>query len=359
MLEALVPKLRCPTCKAPERTLQAHVFTEVVDDHLRDGVLVCDRCQAWYPIEDGLLDLIQRSMLEPQVISQFCARFASQLSSLGLAPMSNRDVAAKGGARTAEWEAQLKQRAHFDWWAENDRQNYTTYQNTPFWVAVDAAAYRTWLTRIEADSWLLDLGCADGRSAFSFIGRAMVAGFDISRVMVRKAIERARAAGVARRTTFFVADAHDPPLHDRSFRYVLTYGVLHHFPDPARTCREIQRVLKDGGMHFGSENNQTIFRKVFDLLMKIRPLWVEEAGTQPLISRAMIQDWTKGFAVGIKSSTSVFLPPHIFNMVGTPSAKRLLTTTDWLCSRVPGLRSQGGLLVFEITKNGTREASAP
>jgi len=290
-------------------------------------------------------------MLEPSRVARFCARFAKQLANLSLLSTPGEASDAVGDA--AEGEPQRIQREHFDWWAENEKQSYAAYQSTPFWMAADAAAFRGWQRRIKPDSWALDLGCADGRSSFQFVrlvGQVTVVGFDVSRVMVSKAIERARSAGVMGRTAFFVADAHAPPLQDLSFDYVLTYGVLHHFPDPARTCREIQRLLKEGGTHFGSENNKSLLRGIFDLLMRLRPLWIEEAGKEPLISKEMIRAWVKGFPVGVQYKTSVFLPPHLFNLVGPRIAKPLLAHTDRLFSALPGLRNHGGLLVFEITK---------
>ena len=49
---------------------------------------------------------------------------------------------------------------------------------------------------------------------------------------------------------------------DSSFDYVLIYGVLHHLPDAGFACREVARTLKPGGIYFGLENNETIFRKI-------------------------------------------------------------------------------------------------
>lgn len=352
MLKVLVPKLLCPSCLKPEHTLVPHVFTDGTEGHIRDGVLVCPGCRSWVPIQDDLLELVKAALLEPKDHARFCARFGKQLADLGFATTSGADEPAPSDNGV---EAQLKQREHFDWWAENDQLDYRTYQMTPFWVAADAVAFGRWLPRVKPGSWLLDLGCADGRSAASLIDpQRTVIGFDISKRMVRQAIERARAMKREATTTFLVADADTLPFREQSFDYVLTYGVLHHFPNPGDTCREIQRVLKDQGIHFGSENSKSIFRAIFDWLMRIKPLWKEEAGEEPLISEEMLKDWTKGLQVKFAVRTSVFLPPHLFNLVGRRVARPLLNVSDRVCSIVPGLRKQGGLIVFEIAKTSGR-----
>jgi len=200
--------------------------------------------------------------------------------------------------------------------------------------------------------WVLDLGCADGRGGFQFLEHSerILIGFDISRKMVERAVARARAEGSYDRCSFLVADANNPPFKDQSFDYAVTYGVLHHLPDPGRSCREIQRLLKPAGIHFALENNKTLFRPIFDFLMKLRPIWTEEAGNEPLISEAMVKDWIQGLSAKLTTTTMVFLPPHLFNLVGHSGARRLLGATDALFSRLPVLGGQGGEIVIEIQK---------
>ena len=152
------------------------------------------------------------------------------------------------------------------------------------------------------------------------------------------------------RCSFLVADANTPPFKSASFDYAVTYGVLHHLPDPGRTCCEIQRILKLGGIHFALENNKTVFRPLFDMLMKLRPIWTEEAGKEPLISTAMVKEWIRGLPVNLTASTTVFLPPHLFNFLAPATAERLLRVTDAIFSRLPRLGQQGGEIIIEIEK---------
>jgi hypothetical protein len=125
--------------------------------------------------------------------------------------------------------------------------------------------------------------------------------------------------------------------------------VLHHLPDPAETCREIARVLKTGGTYFGSENNKTAFRTVFDALQKIWPLWHEEAGAEPLISEADLKRWLTPHGFQVTTRTSVFLPPHLVNLLGRSAGPAALNATD-LLRAVPWLGRQGGLVLVTAVK---------
>jgi len=167
--------------------------------------------------------------------------------------------------------------------------------------------------------------------------------------VIRRDIDEARSRGYSK-TTFFVGDGAFPPLKDASFDYVHTIGALHHLPDPASTIRQIQRILVPGGIHFASENNQSVFRGIFDLLMKICPLWIEEAGAEPMISRQMIDDWCRGLPVKIVSQTSIFVPPHLINLFGLDAAKRVVDLSDHFFLHVPFMRAQGGILFVTIAK---------
>lgn len=316
---------------------------------VRDGTLVCDLCGAWYPIEDYVLDLVPPGLQEESDRAAFCSRFKAELEQMGLSPdMDGEDSASE------EFEAQWKQRQHFDAFEES-----ASFGLQPFWRVLAEMTFSRWSEWIRPGSHLLDVGCANGRCSFYWVRRGVtVTGFDVSKKLIREAIQTARAEGVADRTTFFVGDGRRPPLKNESFDNALTYGVLHHLPEPGAVCQQIQRVLVRGGTHFGSENNRTVFRGIFDALMKVAPLWREEAGEQPLISLTMLRAWTDGLPVHIKARTMVYLPPHLCNWLGERVSDHLLRLTDRLAGSIPGLREQGGLLVFEIQKAGGRPGGA-
>jgi hypothetical protein len=84
--------------------------------------------------------------------------------------------------------------------------------------------------------------------------------------------------------------------------------------------------------------------------MKVVPIWHEEAGEEALISRQMVEAWVEGLPARIDSGTIVFLPPHMFNFLPPKSARRLLDVTNRLLGKIPGIKQNGGLIVFRIQK---------
>jgi SAM-dependent methyltransferase len=221
----------------------------------------------------------------------------------------------------------------------------------PFWVAADAIAFSGWRRRIQPGRWLLDVGCGQGRSAFKLMDLDIrIVAFDVSKEMVRQAVKRYREGHFAARATFFVADASRFPIRNACLDYVLVYGVLHHVPDPRAACLEVARVLKAGGVYFGSENNETVFRAAFDVLQKAFPIWYEEAGPEALISARTMEEGFRGTGVGLNTRTSVFLPPHLINLLPRGLGLPVLRLTDRLCGAIPGLSGNGGLILVEGLK---------
>ena len=349
MLKSIQDKFLCPSCGHDK--LGAVAFSED-NNEIINGILRCTSCNSLFPIIDRLLDLVPSPLLDLAIIDRFEKEFASQLQGIGY----RRPKDAGTGASKPQFEDQLKQRGHFDNYAEGVRhlQRYEEYSKMPFWKAVDAITFQRWKAFIEPGEILVDIGCADGRSSFPHLPRNTVVGFDISRKLVRQAIDKALADGYKGRFSFFVSDGSSLPFKASSFRYVQTYGVLHHLPRPGDVIHQIQRVLQSGGIHFGSENNATVFRSLFDWLMQISPLWYEEAGDEPLISRAMLDEWTRGLPTTIHCETRVFLPPHLANVFSAGTSTNIIRAMDALFGTIPWIKENGGLIIFRIHKSDTR-----
>lgn len=214
------------------------------------------------------------------------------------------------------------------------------------WTGVDTDTFDHWLSLVPPNALVLDVGCAQGRSAFPFIHHGIrLIGFDISDELIRIA-QKCSTSYMHPKTSpyFFVGDASDFSFSDASFDAVVLHGVLHHLSNPGHVCCEIARVLKPGGIFFGFENNKTPIRWIFDQLQQLMPQWHEETGEEPLISKDMLTRWFDGTGMSITTRTRVFVPPHVVNLFSPGAAHHLLKTTDMICMHIPIIRSWGGLI---------------
>lgn len=331
----------CPACRT--HPLQREAFRADESGLPLDGVVWCTGCRRWYPLEGGLLELLVESLAYHDDRARFWREHGDRLLALGL-EQTPPDTATVDRAQEIR-----DQQEHSDWYADNTRQTYSEYEKLPFWRALDAITFARWKQALRPNACLLDIGCAQGRSTFQIADPELdVIAFDISKALVSEAF--ARAAGSSR-VTFLVADATSMPFLDESFDFALTYGVLHHLPDPPGVCRSIARVMKTGGIFFASENNRSLLRAVFELLQRIRPLWYEEAGEFAQMSQAQLRTWLVDAGFSPTLRTSVFIPPHALNRVSQPVGERVLAWTDRIGNGVPGLRRNGGLVVAEAVKS--------
>lgn len=333
--------LRCPECA--HGPLRGEAFSENAEGIDR-GVAWCTACGSWFPIDDGILELLRGSLAYAEDLARFWEAHEPRLRARGLKP---RRLQAAGPHDAPVRE----QQEHFDWYAHNDEQTYATYEQMPFWRAADAIAFDPWRREVVGGRRLLDVACAQGRSTFPWMDLDLeIVAFDVSRDLVRQAAARYRGARPRARATFLVANAVDFPFASDAFDYVTAYGVLHHMPDPAHTCREIGRVIRPGGVFFGSENNRTVFRWIFEMLQSRRPLWHEEAGSHALISERDLRRWLEPLGFRTSFRTSVFLPPHAINRLDPTGSRKMLRRADRLARSLPILRGQGGLILVDARK---------
>lgn len=109
------------------------------------------------------------------------------------------------------------------------------------------------LARGLADVALLDLGTGPGDIALRIAGREpswRITAIDAAPAMLELAHSAAKAAGLAGRIRFQLADAKHLPFENGTFRIVCSNSLLHHVADPRALWREARRVIEPGGLFF-------------------------------------------------------------------------------------------------------------
>jgi ubiquinone/menaquinone biosynthesis C-methylase UbiE/uncharacterized protein YbaR (Trm112 family) len=309
---------RCPTCKIGLIQRQKEVMK-------------CTKCKAWYPIADGVLELLPISSSYNEDRIKLWNR------------IGKRYHLTKDTDKVQRQSPQEIQRHHFDSYAVDDIQSYNMYETMSFWRVIDRIIFESWMKLLPKDAVVLDIGCAQGRSALPFVENIYtVIGFDIAKKMIE--VGNSRFKEFANPPVLFVGDATTIPIADNSADVVVLYGVLHHLPNPKQIAKEIARVLKPNGLFLSLENNRTPFRFLFDLMQQISCLWHEEAGESPTMSASQVAQWFSNADMKVSTNTHVFIPPHLINLLPVSLGYKVILWSDFVASKIPFIRSWGGLI---------------
>jgi ubiquinone/menaquinone biosynthesis C-methylase UbiE/uncharacterized protein YbaR (Trm112 family) len=303
---------------------------------VKEGVLFCDTCKIYYPIFEGIAYLFDRCYYEGFDVQSFLNKWESKFDFQAY-HFLNRTICPE----------KLNQMSFYN----KDSNSYDELVTTcNFWKAIDDTVLAEWISDIRDDGPVLDLGCGTGRCSIPLAKQGKyVMATDISVGMIRKAIEKSKAAGL-NNVTFFLADAENLPLKPASFAAVISPGVLHHLAHPASAIKEISTLLRERGSFYTHENHDSPLRPVFDFLMRMKKLWNEEAGVSPLFRIEDLEDLLRDNGLNPEIRTSTFLPPHFFNSIDYSFARKILILTDFLCGRTPVLRNFGGLVLVKAYK---------
>ncbi|MDA9981312.1 methyltransferase domain-containing protein [Gammaproteobacteria bacterium] len=330
--------LRCPVCGAND--LEPTPF-ESKGETIINGVVSCAKCERWYRIESEVLELVSDDLRSQEHDHSFKQRFSKHWTGIRDSDIATEAVDAH------KWG----QKKFFD---SEQAQYETGMMSQNFWRSFDHN-FLQYVREVAKGGLMVEIGGGTGRFSLPLRNDFQtILSFDLSENMVRSAIQARNAIQpMPIHVHYFVGDAENPPLQSSIADFCLLSGILHHIGEPEVALKEMARILKVGGGYMGNENNHSFFRPVFDILMHIKTLWKEEAHEHHfIISREELSKWLGDAGLNSSEWTSVFLPPHMFNLLSPTLSTRFMLWTDKGCSAVPWLRSQGGLLLYSGSKSG-------
>lgn len=329
MRRELLKWLRCPSCYST--ALELHVFEEAGESIVVNGVLVCTDCDMPYRIYNRLPEMLVQEPAWFTMTDEFSTRFQQELAELNL------DRGRPDPAKLVD-EHKTGQAEIFD----EIVHNYSRMTDSVFWREVDRRIANLWRPKLQSASMVVEVGCGNGRISrpLATDGRVVV-GVDISRGMLGRAIE---ASADNESAHYLMGDAENLPLQDELFDACLIYGVLHHLASPPDCIKEVSRVLLRGGSFFALENNRSMFRGLFDLLVRIKQLWEEHPSDHYVMSSDEVKDWGRAAGMSLNTDTMIYLPPHAVNPLGPSNAGKVLQLTDRVFGALPYVKHHGGLL---------------
>jgi len=308
------------------------------------GAYVCRQCTDWFPVQLGVADFSPPALRDLPAFYRFAETYGSELG------ISEESLAPEAEAAVGDGNASA-QRAFFDSVAEEHDEEML--DSSTFWSACDSLVVDDWAAHTPSSSAVIDLGAGTGRCALRLAKRlgadSTLLAVDVSVEMLRKAAVNFAAAGQPGRAFLAAGDCAELAfVRPGRFDVGTAHGLLHHVREPLRVFEAWARVSKPASNLFVHDNNRTVFRPLFDALMSRKPLW-DGGGHewQPVLAKSDIQKWADECGMELNLQTHVFVPPHLAAALSHAASRRLIQRSDQLMQAVPGVRDQGGIVLFE------------
>lgn len=339
----LIHALKCPDCQGVD--LKTHAF-QLAGDETENGMIICNSCHSWYPIVDS----IPVVSVTPVVVDKW-----KQALRLKWGESFDFSSLKDTGSVPASSKAASAQQEQIEFYDQEANRYDAEITDTIFWRSFTKQTVHEWGASEKTRAGLvLEVGCGTGAStvALAKLGCRIVA-LDICLTAAKVAQAKIRDLGLSHAVDFIVSEAEALPFRPGLFQSCIFSGVLHHVSNPVEVLKQISSILSEGGEIYGHENNASAFRFIFDLLMKMNPLWHEEAGAHPLLESKKTKEWGRDAGLDIRTQSLVFLPPHFFNLFPQPLAETLLKLTNGFFGWIPWLKDQGGLMIISGTKGAS------
>lgn len=340
MDKRLLDYLICPQCQNPKLEVLAFLSSEC---GIETGMLLCNVCQQWYPIVDSIPIVSANPVIVDPHKKEIRAAWGHAFDFSKRSNVSHE--------QTSQGFSQ-GQKEQIEFYNRETMRYDTEITDTVFWRSLAKQTIHKWGATEEAKAgMILEVGCGTGASTVALAGLGCrIVALDICLTAAKVAQDKIRGLKLTHAVDFIVSEAEALPFRPGLFHGCIFSGVLHHVSSPIQVLKQISGVLENGGVLYGHENNASAFRFVFDLLMKIKQLWHEEAGTHPLMVSREVKKWGLQAGLDIHTESVVFLPPHFFNLFPPRVAQTLLAFTNRIFGLIPWFRDQGGLLILSGTK---------
>jgi ubiquinone/menaquinone biosynthesis C-methylase UbiE len=330
MSETTDHPFRCPECRPVDVPLALRSVAEAA------AVYACEGCGGWFPVQDGIVDFAPPESRDQARWHRFWLDYGK---GAGLREPVRGDRSLNASVQRKFFDEVVDEYDH-------------VVASSSFWVAHDALALQHWVRRLPADIDVIDLGAGSGRCtvplAEALTPQRELVAVDISFEMLRGAARKLEQQGNRQRARLVVGDCRRLDfLRDERFDVAFCYGLLHHLDDPEPVFAALGRIMRPRANVLIHDNNASDLRRAFDSLMRRRPLWEAEHEGHPVVRLDDLRRWATAHGFQLHARTSVFVPPHLCELLTPRRSQRLLEITDHVMAKVPGVARHGGLIMAE------------